>query len=240
MALNISYKTHVWPVRTGHTLTYNNDEWLWNFSGPVCRWVDLWVSCIVLWVLEKFKTTLLVFVLFPKAVPEMRKPPKAKFRILFLWVFTLAIKVFFQQGQGLSLCSLFFCCGYSQYSEFHYPVVVVCRVWEEVLLLFLSKLSVPGSFWGLAASPAFRNTVGFRSLVIPWICGVWAIKLPVIVSLSEMARQDLLIFAKAIETLPQSCYTSEFLLVLYSGWGRRKGLNEQNVLVYQSCLALLP
>lgn len=33
-----------------------------------------------------------VFILFFKAVPEMRKPLKAKFRILFQWVFTLAVK----------------------------------------------------------------------------------------------------------------------------------------------------
>ena len=48
------------------------------------------------------------------------------------------------------------------------------------LLFFLSKLSVPRSFGGLTASPAFRDTLSFRSLVIPWVCGI---KLQVIVLL---------------------------------------------------------
>ena len=48
------------------------------------------------------------------------------------------------------------------------------------LFFFLSKLSVPRSFGGLTASPAFRDTLRFRSLVIPWVCGI---KLQVIVLL---------------------------------------------------------
>ena len=38
--------------------------------------------------LKNLKNYIVSFCFVSQAVPEMRKPPKAKFRILFLWVFS--------------------------------------------------------------------------------------------------------------------------------------------------------